>query len=159
MLYVFHRDPLLEIPAWVDIMVFGYLAKLLRITFPFEKKESESKLNSNLIVGCQNSKKRGELYLPLCQPSSNESTRNKCTGIVLSTKTENICTNCLEKKLDNLSAKLDGISEQLSQDEILEKRKVRWQQVAQILDSLFFWIFVLTMTTSTISFYFLIPVR
>ena len=159
MLYVFHRDPHLEIPAWVDILVFGYLAKLLRITFPLEKKESESKLNSNFVVGCHNSKKPGELYLPLCQRSSNENTRNECTGIVLSTKAGNICSNCLEKKLDNLSAKLASISEQLCQDEVLEKRKMRWQQVARILDSLFFWIFVLTMTTSTISFYFLIPVR
>ena len=157
MLYVFHRDPHLQIPGWVDVLVFGYLAKLLRINFPREKRESD-KLNGNMSVGFQSNIRLRDSYVSLCQRNSNESTKNECSCNPKSSEKEVLCVSCVVgKKLDNLSAKLDSISEQLSQDDILEERKIRWQQLAQILDSLFFWMFVLTMTTSTVSFIFLIP--
>ena len=161
MLYVFHRDPEVDIPGWVEVLVFGCLAKLLRIHFPNEKRiENVNQSNGNLAVGFQNKNRRGSLspYLPLCRrTSTSEISRNECTCARTSAKTDGLCANCLEKKLGNLSVKLDNITEQLSKDDLLEKRKRRWQQVAQILDTFFFWMFVLTMTTSTFGLYLLIP--
>ena len=156
MLYVFHRDPHKDVPAWLDYVVFRVLAKLLRVKVAKDRKPRTSRRHSygNPLNTTYYDKRRESPILLFRRNSPNN---NECTCVVSSNQNGAICKGCVEKKLQVISGKLDDINDKLAPDVALQKRKMKWCQLAHVLDSLFFLIFVFSMLVSTVAFYLLIP--
>lgn len=151
MIYVFHRDAHKDLPAWIEFLAFVVLAKLLRIKVASKRgtASTSGKLHSKNCCGKGN-KSNILLYSP-------EYPNNDFTSVASRNSEDAVWRSCVHKKLQLLSGKIQNLEENLSNEMALKERKRKWHQLAHILDSLFFWIFVVSMVTSTVIFYQLIP--
>lgn len=157
MIYVFHRDAHTDIPMWIEFLAFEVLAKLLRIRLAHKKP---SIVSSNDTTECQP-------LFKTCQERREESNVTRCSrelpdnddfACVPSTNKENVIwRSCVQRKIQRLSGKIEGLEDKLSNDLEIQRRKLKWRQLAHILDSFFFWIFVVSLIASTVTFYFQIP--
>lgn len=146
-----YSEPERIIPAWVDVFIFGCLAKLLRMKMSANSREKRSYSYSNMI--CPEAQMRGAFWHRLlgCRGSGASSlndSRVKESGV----------KNSMDEELEEITHNLtDNPSKGIEKNDNLVRNKERWHFAASVIDRLFFYLSGLAFFLSLIIFYFKIP--
>ena len=156
MIYVFHRDAQKDIPLWIEFLAFEVLAKLLRVSLAHKEPTASPGDKTDYQSVFKTCQKRNEESKVTCC-SHKLPNNNDFTCAVSKSQEDIIWRSCVERKIKLLSGKIEDLEHKLSNDLALQKRKLKWHQLAHVLDSFFFWIFVVSLIVSTVTFSLLIP--
>jgi len=155
-LWIYHRDTSVKMSTTFEFFVFKVLAKILR-----ENPESEQtpkdppkrKYTPVTLVA-----DRWPTYFPVqrrkTSESGNSSPQSRSPN---GAPQEFVFPAQMERKMDQVIAKLDAVANSLTVDQSEEEKKKKWQAAAQIIDKIFFWFFTIVVITVTVVMYFMIP--
>lgn len=156
-LWIYHRDPSAKMSGAFEFMVFKVLAKLLGVKIELEETQKEPprrKATSVTMVA-----DRWPTYFPVRRRSVTDGTSGSSSPCRSpnSTPKEFAFPSQMERKFDQVIAKLDAVAHALTVDQSEENKKKKWQTAAQIIDKMFFWIFTIIVIVVTVIMYFMIP--
>ncbi|KAK3727985.1 hypothetical protein QZH41_015939, partial [Actinostola sp. cb2023] len=139
-LYHYH-DPEQELPAWLQVFIFDFLAKLLRMKMvekpQFSKDSSRTVGSESPIIN------RIHPKCKLCSIAA--------TGSMY--RVSNPRMDLTEDKLNNIHVKLNELHKLLSSS----RNEERWHFAAMVLDRFFCIAFAIVIFASLLTFYFMIP--
>lgn len=163
----YHKGHQKDVPSWVRFWVISVLAPLLRVK---QAKKTESDNNDRT---SPTEVRNGEKYLRrgpytyIARNGRDSATPSLCYSTPSDRgprKAESVDSNGINTprtasndKLSELCVGMATILKHLKGTNEVEERKAEWHFVATVLDSAFFWLFLLSMLVSTIAFYFQIP--
>lgn len=164
-LNIHHRNSglsIVKIPAWIEILVLGWMANVLCVRKPavqIERRSQENKDNDTIQVkipseerkdkGDMNSEGHALLHMnhvtPVCRSIAQVQKRLTLqNGIVKNlAETGKRSDECIAQDLAVLAAHT-----KLSRE--IEDNQKKWKHVAMVMDRFFFWFFVITVLISTL---------
>ena len=154
-LWIYHRDPSTEMSKTFEFIVFSVLSRILRKPRPEEtSKDGPKRKHTPVSVVAD----RWPTYFPVQRRAASDSGNSspQCRSPNGSVQ-EFVFPTQLERKFDQVIAKLDAVANSLTVDQGEEEKKKKWQMAAQIIDQMFFWLFTVIVTTVTLVMYFMIP--
>lgn len=158
-LWTYHRDPSTKMSICFNFVVFKFLAKLLGVKVESEEasKEQPKRKCTPVMVG-----DRWPTYFPVqrraVSENGNASPRRSPKQISPTDNAQEfVYPSHIERKFDQVIAKLEAVASSLKGDQEEESKKKKWQTAAQIIDKFFFWLFTIIVIVVTVVMYFTIP--
>ena len=178
-LRVFHRHSTRKIPLWLHHLVFKILAPVFLMVPPKSRQANEeNSKHMNELCRLSSKKLYNSPYFGMSRLSNGVSA---CHEQAKSTETNSLLENgnieiCVPKesellkpnvfnnispdvalKFDEMIYCMHSVIDHLKATRSTENRKDEWHFVAMVMDRLFFWIFMITIISSSVLFYTLIP--
>lgn len=155
-LWIYHRDPSTKMSAGFQCLVFKVLAKLLGVKFDLEETTKDPPKRKHTPVTMVAD--RWPTYFPVQRRSVTENgNTSPCSRSPNGSPKEFIFPSKMERKFDQVIAKLDAVANSLTVDQSEEDKKKKWQTAAQVIDKFFFWLFTIVVIVVTVVMYFMIP--
>lgn len=148
-----YSEPDRTITPWVKVLIFGCLAKLLRM----KMKSYSAEPRDNSSMSRSESNMRSEFFHRLigCRGGGTKSFNDNRMQV------EQICAEeslCLDERLEDMTDKIGDIHGRIvteKEDDVGNKEK--WHFAASVIDRLFFYLSGLAICLSVIIFYLMIP--
>ena len=167
---IYHKNPNYPIPLWFRYLIFNVLAPTFRMKPPKRKTERTQSENKN--KNCDKCSTRiltrppylyvtkmREALLRGYTAASPRDDKSAADNEECFSNVGDIANSqsCSDQKLDDIFLSLCNIIEHLKEVRSADLNRGDWHFAAQVIDTLFFWIFALTMVISSIVFFFMIP--
>ena len=154
-LWIYHRDASVKMTTTFEFIVFGVLSRILRKP-PAEETPKDAPKRKYTPVSIVAD--RWPTYFSVQRRAASEGGNSspQCRS-PNSPHQEFVFPSQMERKMDQVIAKLDAVANSLTVDQSEEEKKKKWQTAAQIIDQMFFWIFTVIVITVTVVMYFMIP--
>ncbi|KAL9987422.1 hypothetical protein ACROYT_G001725 [Oculina patagonica] len=155
-LWVYHHDTSVKMSTTFEFIVFKVLSKILGPKPALEKTPKDPPKRKYTPVSVVAD--RWPTYFPVQRRTISESGNSSPTSRSPNgTPQEFVFPAQMERKMDQVIAKLDAVANSLTVDQSEEDKKKKWQAAAQIIDKFFFWVFTIVVITVTVVMYFMIP--
>lgn len=155
-LWIYHRDTSVKMSTTFEFFVFKVLARILRekpVSEQTPKDPPKRKYTPVSVVA-----DRWPTYFPVQRRNTSESgSSSPQSRSPNGAPQEFVFPAQMERKMDQVIAKLDAVANSLTVDQSEEEKKKKWQAAAQIIDKIFFWLFTIVVITVTVVMYFMIP--
>ena len=156
-LWVYHRDPSTKMSAGFEFVVFKVFARLLGVKFKSDEspKDAPKRKGSSVTLVAD----RWPTYFPVRRRSITDGMSGNTSPYRSPNNTaqEFVFPSQMERKFDQVIAKLDAVANSLSVDQNEEDKKKKWHMAAQVIDKIFFWLFTIIVIVVTVVMYFMIP--
>lgn len=157
-LWVYHRDTSVKMSTAFEFVVFKVLSKILgpKDTSEQTPKDPPKRKYTPVSIVAD----RWPTYFPVQRRTASENGNSSppCTcRSPNGTPQEFVFPAQMERKMDQVIAKLDAVASSLTVDQSEEEKKKKWQMAAQIIDKFFFWLFTVIVITVTVVMFCMIP--
>ena len=155
----YHHNPFKEMPGWFRFLIFTVLAPVLRMEFPKRTQKIEERrrpsqvrlLPHNKHVYTTTAMGNGTGKYPQWNGNNHLSPKGSHQSL------EKISMDPQDDKLDCISQQVDILLDFFDNEQKVDVKRDEWHFASIVLDQVFFYIFVITIFLSVITFYTMIP--
>lgn len=146
-----YSEPERKIPSWVEVLICGCLAKLLRMKM--SSNSSEQRDNSSMTSSSKAQIRNTFCHRLLeCRGGGTNSLNDSRVQVKQSCPKDS-----LDERLEEMTEKISDIHGKVIEKNDVVRNKERWHFAASVIDRLFFYLSGLAMCLSVFIFYLMIP--
>jgi hypothetical protein len=142
-------------PAWFRFLIFTVLAPVLRMEFPKRTQKIEERRRPSQVRLLPHNK---HIYTTTATGNGTQWNGNNHLSPKGSHQSlEKISLEPRDEKLDCISQQVDILLDYFDNEQKVDVKRDEWHFASIVLDQVFFYIFVVTILVSVITFYTMIP--